>query len=82
MKRRLGYILLVLLTVAILKMISLSLGWMNISSDAAFFFGLSTIGTIVVISPWLYCKVWDKMIKSTVSPVVAVGPSKEKKNEV
>ncbi len=81
MKRRLGYTLLVILTVVLLKIISVALGWINLPSDAAVFFGISTIGTVIILSPGLYKKVWNKMIKNSSNPIT-INPNEEKKNEV
>jgi len=66
MKRRLGIMLLVMLTVLLLKLVSMGLGWINLESDAAVFCGISLIGTVVVLSPVAYAKVWKSMINPTI----------------
>ena len=80
MKRRLGYTLLVMLTVVLLKLISIGLGWVNLPSDFAVGGGFALIGTIVVLSPKLYTKVWKSMIASKPTPIT-INLTKEKKNE-
>lgn len=67
MKRRFGIVLLVLLTVVLLKLISMGLGWINLPNDTAVFAGVSLIGAIVVLSPVLYTKTWKKMISPSIN---------------
>jgi hypothetical protein len=74
-KRRLGIFLLCMLTLVLLKLISMSLGWCNLDSDVAVFFGAVTLGSIATLSPMVYTKVWKTMINPINTP-------KENDNEV
>jgi hypothetical protein len=76
MKRRTGVLLLCLLTLVLLKLGSMALGWCNLPSDVAVFAGVSTIGAIAILTPGIYKKVWTSMINPT------INNPKENHNEV
>jgi hypothetical protein len=77
MKRRAGIFLLCLLTLVLLKLGSMALGWCNLESDVAVLAGFSTIVAILVLSPVIYKKVWTSMINPTKSVSEDTQPSSE-----
>ena len=69
MKRRFGIFLLFAITLLLLKLVSMGLGWCNLDSDMAVAFGIGTVGAVLVLSPVLYKKIWTSMIKPSIKNV-------------
>ena len=62
MKRRTGFVLLGFITLALLKLISISFGLINLPSDLAVLGGVSILAVIILFSPLLYHYIWSKLI--------------------
>ena len=67
MKKRLGIALMALLTLVLLQVVSVSLGWINLPSDMAVFFGVATLGLCIIFGPWFYRVIYRKLMKDPIT---------------